>query len=80
MSGTTIKLRDLFSDTEIQQIVLILHEPNYTRRMSGLRTFLAKREASLQAKQILPDYLAYVLEFMRAEMVDVTPPEPFGPN
>jgi hypothetical protein len=62
-------LGDLFSADELLEIRGLLQNPDYLTRIRALKAHLQQFKERLDAKGILPDYLAYVLENMRSDLL-----------
>jgi hypothetical protein len=65
-SVKTIKLEDLITDDQTKDIWKIMDEhPDPIKRVKALTEYLQKLREGLEAKGVLPEYLAYVIEAQR---------------
>lgn len=64
-----MNLGDLLTDKEFKEIATILKEQDYTKRMKALKSYLKEREKELLAKGVVSDYLAYLLEHIRRDIL-----------
>ncbi len=58
MEMNTVKLSDLLTNQEINEVKKFLNKRDY----KGLMTYLSARREKLMRRGVLPEYLAYYLE------------------
>lgn len=59
----TIKLGEVLTKDQIKVVLGIVKEPDYPKRIAALKEFCHSIEGQLDEKGLLPEFLAYWLEF-----------------
>lgn len=65
---TTMKLGELLTDEQIEKVLdIIVEHPNQHERIRALKQYLAQFSKELEAKGVISDFLAYVVEYLITE-------------
>lgn len=59
----TVQLSDLLDEEQIKQVAAIMNQERYSQRITELKEYLGSLREQLESKGILPEYLAYSLEY-----------------